>query len=234
MRLLKVSGLDAYYGDFQAIYNVNIDLESGQTVALIGPNGAGKTTLLRSIAGWVSVDRRAIQFDGEFIGGRPANEVVALGVGLVPEGRRLFPSLTVAENLAMGQESGRTGIWTQEKVLEVFPTLRDRLHHLGSELSGGQQQMVAIGRALMSNPRLLLFDEFSLGLAPTVVNDIVHALPEVRAAGISIILVDQDVRRALAMSDYAYCILEGKINLCGPSDTIDFNDIDIVFFGKPS
>lgn len=231
MSLLETRDLNAFYGYFQALFDVSIRLEEGQSVALIGPNGAGKTTLLRSIAGWVNVENDTVWFDGQPIGGRPANSVVSLGIGSVPEGRRLFASLTVEENLLIGRESGREGVWTQDKVLEVFPALRERLHHLGSNLSGGQQQMVAIGRALMSNPRVVLFDELSLGLAPTVVNDIARALPGIQASGVSIIVVEQDVRRALSISDYAYCILEGRINLEGASSGLAFEDIETAFFG---
>ena len=231
MSLLETRDLNAFYGYFQALFDVSIRLEEGQSIALIGPNGAGKTTLLRSIAGWVNVENDTVWFDGQPIGGRPANSVVSLGIGSVPEGRRLFASLTVEENLLIGRESGREGVWTQDKVLEVFPALRERLHHLGSNLSGGQQQMVAIGRALMSNPRVVLFDELSLGLAPTVVNDIARALPGIQASGVSIIVVEQDVRRALSISDYAYCILEGRINLEGASSGLAFEDIETAFFG---
>lgn len=234
MSLLQTNALDAHYGDFQALFDVSITLDEGKTVALIGPNGAGKSTLLRSIAGWVPVAKAAVRYNADDIGGLPANDVVARGIASVPEGRRLFPSLTVAENLLMGCESGRAGRWSQDKVLEVFPALGDRLDHLGSALSGGQQQMVAIGRALMSNPKVILFDELSLGLAPKVVNDIVRALPDIQASGVSIVVVEQDVRRALAISDYAYCILEGRINLQGPSDTLDFADIEAAFFGSPT
>lgn len=231
MSLLQTKDLNAFYDDFQALYDVSISLEEGRTLALIGPNGAGKTTLLRSIAGWVPVERDAVRLDGQAIGGKAANEVVSLGIASIPEGRRLFPSLTVSENLLMGRESGREGVWSQDKVLEVFPSLGDRLNHLGSELSGGQQQMVAIGRALMSNPRVALFDELSLGLAPAVVGSVVRAIPEIQASGVSIIVVEQDVRRAIAISDYAYCILEGRVNLHGPSDELAFEDIEAAFFG---
>ncbi len=229
--LLETRNLDAFYGDFQALYGVDVKLEEGQCVALIGPNGAGKTTLLRSLVGWVPVARETVLLNGQPIGGMGPDKIVSLGIASVPEGRRLFPSLTVDENLLMGTESGRAGPWTLDKVMEVFPALRDRRRHRGSDLSGGQQQMVAIGRALMSNPKVVLFDELSLGLAPTIVNDIARALPLMRDNGISIVLVEQDVRRALAMSDYAYCILEGRINLQGVSADLAFEDIEKAFFG---
>lgn len=229
--LLETRNLDAFYGDFQALYNVDVKLEEGRCVALIGPNGAGKTTLLRSLVGWVPVARDSVLLNGKAIGGMTPDKVVSLGIASVPEGRRLFPSLTVDENLMMGTESGRSGPWTQDRILEIFPALQERRQHRGSDLSGGQQQMVAIGRALMSNPSVILFDELSLGLAPTVVNDIARALPLMRDSGISIVLVEQDVRRALSMSDYAYCILEGRINLHGPSAELQFDDIEKAFFG---
>ncbi|WP_284163439.1 ABC transporter ATP-binding protein [Frigidibacter sp. SD6-1] len=232
MSLLSTHGLDAFYGDFQALYGVNVALEEGQCVALIGPNGAGKTTLLRALMGWVPVAEGMVLFDGHQIGGASPDRTVAMGIASVPEGRRLFPSLTVDENLIMGRESGRRGAWTLDGIYDLFPSLRGRRGHLGSGLSGGQQQMVAIGRALMANPRVLLVDELSLGLAPTVVNDIARALPRIRETGVSIMLVEQDVRRALSLSDYAYCILEGRINLQGPSGELEFGDIEKSFFGE--
>ncbi|MCY4304540.1 MAG: ABC transporter ATP-binding protein [Aestuariivita sp.] len=232
MSFLKISKLNAFYGDFQALFDISICLYEGQKIALIGPNGAGKSTLLRSIAGWLPVPRKAVKYNKRNIGGLPANDVVSLGIASVPEGRRLFPSLSVKENLQMGQESGRKGVWSQDKVMQIFPVLRERLYHLGSELSGGQQQMVAIGRALMSNPRIVLFDELSLGLAPKVVNEIAKAIPDIQKSGVSIIFVEQDVRRALRLSDYVYCILEGRINLQGQSKNITFEDVEAAFWGQ--
>ena len=231
MSLLETRNLDAFYGDFQALYSVSITVEAGAAVAIIGPNGAGKTTLLRSLAGWVPVKPGHVVFDGQVIGGMKANQVVRLGVGSVPEGRRLFKSLTVDENLLMGAESRRSGEWTLERVFEVFPDLKQCRNNLGANLSGGQQQMVAIGRALMSNPRLALFDELSLGLAPAVVNSIQSALPAIKESGIALILVEQDVKRALTMTEHAYCILEGRVTLEGASNALDFSDIEKAFFG---
>lgn len=232
MNLLSTKNLDAFYGDFQALFGVTITLQEGQCVALIGPNGAGKTTLLRALVGWVPVAPSMVNFDGRNIGSAPPDRTVAMGIASVPEGRRLFSTLTVDENLLMGTESGRKGSWTIDRVYDLFPALKERRRHLGSNLSGGQQQMVSIGRALMANPRILLFDELSLGLAPTVVNDIARALPRIRESGVSIMLVEQDVRRALNLSDYAYCILEGRINLQGPSNKLEFGDIERSFFGE--
>ena len=169
--------LDAHYGDFQALFGSRMDVAAGEVVAVIGANGAGKSTLLKCIAGAMPARRDAIVFDGEPIGGLPAHEMVARGIALVPEGRRLFPSLTVEENLLIGGQLGRPGPWTLERVYELFPILRERRAQPSTSLSGGQQQMVAIGRALMSNPRLLLCDEISLGLAPIVIRDIYARLP---------------------------------------------------------
>ncbi len=231
MTLLQTHNLDAYYLDFQALYGVSISLDAGQIVAIIGPNGAGKTTLLRSLAGWVPVERGCVTFDDESIGGFAAEKVVALGIASVPEGRRLFHSLSVEENLLMGQESNRSGDWSTDTVFDLFPVLQGLRKRRGSDLSGGEQQMVAIGRALMANPKVLLFDELSLGLAPTIVGDICRTLPVLRDKGVSMIVVEQDVRRALDLSDYVYCILEGKINLEGESNELAFDDVANAFFG---
>ena len=175
--LLEVRAIDAFYGDFQALFGVSLRVNAGEVVAVIGANGAGKSTLLKSIAGLMRPRRGDILFDGKAIGGAPAFEVVARGIALVPEGRRLFPSLTVEENLMIGGQSRRPGPWTLDRVYELFPVLAERRHLPAPSLSGGQQQMAAIGRALMSNPRLLLCDEISLGLAPIVVRDIYARLP---------------------------------------------------------
>src|SRR5436190_10791014 len=207
-RLLDVRALDAHYGDFQALFGVWMGVATGEVVAVIGANGAGKSTLLKSIAGAMPSRRDAVRFEGEPIGDLPAHAVVARGIALVPEGRRLFPSLTVEENLRIGGQLGRPGPWNVDRVYGLFPILAERRHQPSTSLSGGQQQMVAIGRALMSNPRLLLCDEISLGLAPIVIKDIYAQLPRITGTGMSAILVEQDVTRALAAAAQFLCLIE--------------------------
>ena len=226
--LLEVRALDAHYGDFQALFGVSIKVEAGQVVAVIGANGAGKSTLLQSIAGLIRARRDAIVFEGTTVGDEPAHVMVARGIALVPEGRRLFPSLTVEENLLIGGQLARNGPWNLDRVYALFPVLSERRNQPSTSLSGGQQQMVAIGRALMSNPKLLLCDEISLGLAPIVVRDIYSRLPAVVADGLSLIIVEQDIVQALAASDHVYCLQEGRVRLEGASLTLD--DIAAAYF----
>ena len=207
--------LDARYGDFQALFGVSMSVDAGQVVAVIGANGAGKSTLLKCIAGLMPSRRDAILFDGEPIGDLPAHAVVAHGIALVPEGRRLFPSLSVEENLLIGGQLRRPGPWSLQRVYDLFPMLAERRHQPSTSLSGGQQQMVAIGRALMSNPRLLLCDEISLGLAPIVVRDIYARLPAIVVEGISLVIVEQDIVQALKVASHVYCLQEGRVALEG-------------------
>ena len=182
MSLLETHALTAHYGDFQALFGVDVQLAAGETIAIIGANGAGKTTLMRSIAGVLRNAPDMVRFDAKSIGARPADEILGLGIAMVPEGRKLFPSLSVEENLLIGAHSRKVkGHWTLETVYGLFPILREKRDVPGTSLSGGQQQMVAIGRALMSNPRVLLCDEISLGLAPVVIRDIYKALPQSKA-----------------------------------------------------
>src|SRR5207249_8371868 len=192
MTLLEVQALDAFYGDFQALFGVTVHVEAGETVALIGANGAGKTTFLKCLVGLIDSRRGQIRFAGEPIVGEPAERISRLGLSLVPEGRLLFPSLNVEENLMMGALNRRPGAWTLARVYELFPVLGERRRQRPDQLSGGQQHMVAIGRALMSNPKLLLCDEISLGLAPLVVDQIYESLGSIRAEGASIVLVEQE------------------------------------------
>ena len=232
MALLETRSLTASYGDFQALFGVDVRLEEGQTVAIIGANGAGKTTLMRSISGVLRNALDQISFDGRPIGGLSAPDVVALGVAMVPEGRKLFPSLTVEENLLIGRY-GRAveGFWSLETIYEMFPILKERRNNPGTALSGGQQQMVAIGRALMSNPRVLLCDELSLGLAPVVIKDIYAAFPKIKASGASIIIVEQDIGQALKVADQVYCMMEGRITLSGKPSEISREQIHAAYFG---
>jgi branched-chain amino acid transport system ATP-binding protein len=229
--LLSVRDLTAFYGDFQALFGISLDVAAREIVAIIGANGAGKSTFLRSLVGLNTARRDTVQFDGEPIGGRPTHDIVALGVALVPEGRRIFPSLTVEENLLIGSHRARAGRWSLARVYELFPALADRRRTAGPALSGGQQQMLAIGRALMSNPRLLLLDELSLGLAPIVVNDIYQRLPSIVGEGATTVIVEQDVGRALALCDRLYCFQEGRIALTGRPGQLTRAQISAAYFG---
>jgi branched-chain amino acid transport system ATP-binding protein len=229
--LLEVRAVDAFYGDFQALFGVSLRVNAGEVVAVIGANGAGKSTLLKTIAGLMSQRGGDILFDGAPVGTTPAFELVKRGIALVPEGRRLFPSLTVEENLLIGGQTGRPGPWTLDRIYELFPLLAERRHLLSPALSGGQQQMAAIGRALMSNPRLLLCDEISLGLAPIVVRDIYTRLPNIVADGLSLIIVEQDIAQALKAAGQVYCLQEGRIALQGRSRELTRESISAAYFG---
>ena len=229
--LLSVRELDAFYGDFQALFGVSLTVGAGEVVAVIGANGAGKSTLLKSIAGLISSRREAIMFDGEPIGNLPAYAVVGLGIALVPEGRRLFPSLSVEENLLIGGQLGRPGPWTLRRIYELFPILAERRGVPSTSLSGGQQQMVAIGRALMSNPKLLLCDEISLGLAPIVVREVYARLPSIVQEGCSLVIVEQDIVQALAAADRVYCLQEGRVALSGEAASLTRDAISAAYFG---
>ena len=229
--LLDVRALDAWYGDFQALFGVSIEVAAGEVIAIIGANGAGKSTLLKCIAGAIASRRDAIRFGGEPIGNEPAHAVVARGIALVPEGRRLFPSLSVEENLLIGGQLGRAGPWSLARIYELFPVLAERRNDPSTSLSGGQQQMVAIGRALMSNPRLLLCDEISLGLAPIVVREVYARLPSIVAQGSSLIIVEQDIVRALEAAARVYCLQEGRVALAGAAGTLTREAISAAYFG---
>jgi branched-chain amino acid transport system ATP-binding protein len=229
--LLAVRALDAYYHDFQALFGVSLAVAPGEVVAVIGANGAGKSTLLKCIAGAIKSRRDAIVLGGEPIGGLPAHAVVARGIALVPEGRRLFPSLSLEENLLIGGQLGRPGPWSLARIYELFPALAERRHVASTALSGGQQQMVAIGRALMSNPRLLLCDEISLGLAPIVVRDLYARLPSIVAEGISLVIVEQDIVQALNAAKEVFCLQEGRVALAGRCATLSRAAIAAAYFG---
>jgi len=229
--LLEVRALDAFYADFQALFGVLLTVALGEVVAVIGANGAGKSTLLNSIAGMIRSRRDAIRFKGVPIGDQPAHAVVARGIALVPEGRRLFPSLSVEENLLIGAQLGRPGPWNLNRVYELFPVLAERRNLPSTALSGGQQQMVAIARALMSNPKLLLCDEISLGLAPIVIREIYDRLPSIVAQGCSLIIVEQDIVQALSAARHVYCLQEGRVALTGPATTLTREAISAAYFG---
>jgi branched-chain amino acid transport system ATP-binding protein len=229
--LLEARALTAFYGDFQALFDIDFRIERNETVAIIGSNGAGKSTLLKSITGLVRTKAEAIYFDGEAIGGKPAYRIVAQGISMVPEGRRLFPSLSVEENLAIGAYSKRRGPWNLEAVYAVFPMLKEKRSVPATALSGGQQQMVAIGRALMANPRLLLCDEISLGLAPVIIKEIYAQLERISAQGTTLLIVEQDIKRAMAVSDRVYCIREGRVVLDGRTRDLGREKITKAYFG---
>ena len=229
--LLEVRALDAHYGDFQALFGVSLDVAPGEVVAVIGANGAGKSTLLKCIAGAIRSRRDAIRFEDQAIGDQPAHAVVARGIALVPEGRRLFPSLSVEENLIIGGQLGRGGPWSLARIYELFPVLAERRHLPSTSLSGGQQQMVAIGRALMSNPKLLLCDEISLGLAPIVIREVYARLPAIVAEGCSLIIVEQDIVQALKAAARVYCLQEGRVALTGAAASLTREAISAAYFG---
>jgi branched-chain amino acid transport system ATP-binding protein len=232
--VLQIRSLDAFYGDFQALFSLDLEVASDGVIAIIGANGAGKSTLMRSISGMLQNRPDSILYQGEPIGGLRADQVAGKGIALVPEGRQLFPSLSVEENLIIGGRMRRPGPWSLEAVYDLFPILQERRHQASTSLSGGQQQMVAIGRALMANPSLLMFDEISLGLAPVIIRQIYEVLPKIIATGMSAIIVEQDISKALEVSSHVYCLQEGRVSLSGRSDVITREQISEAYFGARS
>ncbi|CDX59794.1 leucine/isoleucine/valine transporter subunit; ATP-binding component of ABC superfamily [Mesorhizobium plurifarium] len=231
MSLLSVEDLVVRHGLLQAVRGVSFDVARGETLALVGANGAGKTTLLRAIAGAHQAASGRVTFDGADLSGVPSHERVRKGIALVPEGRRLFVQMTVEENLLLGRSAGRAGDWSVERVLETFPNLKPRRHAKAGHLSGGEQQATAIGRALMSNPDLLLLDEVSLGLSPLIVDRVYASLQGLISSGTTIILVEQDLNRALSVSNRVICMLEGRIALAGDSKTVSRDEVTKAYFG---
>jgi branched-chain amino acid transport system ATP-binding protein len=231
MSLLRTRQLSAFYGDFQALFGIDLTVEQGETIAIIGANGAGKTTFLRAVAGALRNAPEMVEFDGKPIGDRTPHEIVQLGIAMVPEGRKLFQSLTVEENILVGGHCGRPGPWTLERVYDLFPMLRELRRLPAPDLSGGQQQMTAVGRALMSNPRLLLCDELSLGLAPVIIRDIYDCLGRITAEGTTVVMVEQDINRALDASSRFYCFQEGRLALTAPTENFDRSAITAAYFG---
>jgi len=229
--LLQVDRLDAFYGDFQALFGVSLRIAAGEIAAVIGANGAGKSTLLKSIVGWMKARPDAVVFQGRPIGGEPANKVTAAGIALVPEGRRLFASLSVEENLIIGGQLKRPGPWNLERVYKLFPVLAEKKHNPATSLSGGQQQMVAIGRALMSNPSLLLCDEISLGLAPIIVKEIYANMMTIMGEGMAAIIVEQDIGTALRVAGHICCLQVGRVAREGTSASLTRQDISDAYFG---
>jgi branched-chain amino acid transport system ATP-binding protein len=233
--MLETRGLTANYGQFRALFGVDISVAAGECVAIIGANGAGKSTLMRSITGVIGNEPGMVLHRGEPIGALSSAQIMKRGIAMVPEGRRLFPSLTVEENLLVGGQARKVpGPWNLDAVYDLFPILRERRKSPGTALSGGQQQIVAIGRALMSNPELLLCDEISLGLAPVVIRDIYAALPRIRESGAAIVLVEQDIGKALAVADRVYCMMEGRVTLAARTAEVTREDIHSAYFGVAS
>lgn len=231
MSLLTIEKLECRHGLLQAVRGVSFTVARGETVALVGANGAGKTTLLRTIAGAHPASGGRVLLDGRDITAVPAHKRVGLGVALVPEGRRLFAHLTVEENLLLARSAGRPGRWTVDAVMEAFPNLVKRRHHKAGLLSGGEQQATAIGRALMTNPDVLLLDEVSLGLSPLVVDRVYEQLQGLIAAGTTIVLVEQDLNRAMRVADRVLCMLEGAVVLEGAARDLTRDAITEAYFG---
>ena len=229
--LLETRGLTAFYGDAQALFGIDFRLDAGEVVAIIGANGAGKSTFLKALTGLVRVDPDSVRFDGRPIGSLAPGQIVRRGLAMVPEGRRLFPSLSVAENLLMGATAARGGPWNLGRLYRMFPILEQKRKSPATALSGGQQQMVAIGRALMSNPSVLLCDELSLGLAPIVIKEIYDAMPAIAAEGMSLVIVEQDVGVAQRVAQRVYCFQEGRVSLHGRSGELGREQISAAYFG---
>jgi len=232
MALLETRNLTVHYGDFQALFGVDMRLEEGETVAVIGANGAGKSSFMKALAGLNKARSDAILLEGRPVGGTPAYRMVKLGIALVPEGRRLFPSLSVEENLLIGANGAAVDRgWNLDAIYSIFPILKERRRQRATTMSGGQQQMVAIGRALMSNPRVLLCDEISLGLAPTIIKDVYAAIKQIRGRGTTVLLVEQDLNAALGAADRVYCFMEGRVTLEGRPGELTREAIHDAYFG---
>ena len=231
--ILQTKGLTASYGQFKALFGIDLHVAPGECVAIIGANGAGKSTLMRSITGILRNAPEMILHRGTPIGALAPDQVMQRGIAMVPEGRRLFPSLSVEENLLIGGQMRKgSGRWSLAEIYALFPILKDRRHSPGTALSGGQQQMVAIGRALMSNPEVLLCDEISLGLAPVVIRDIYAALPAIRDTGAAVVIVEQDIGRALSVADRVYCLMEGQVTLTAPAKEVTRAAVHAAYFGQ--
>lgn len=231
--LLQTNRLQLFYGDFQALFGVDVAIREGETVAIIGSNGAGKSSFLNALAGLAGSRADQILLDGRPVGGMPAYDMVKLGIALVPEGRKLFPSLTVEDNLLMGAQGAAVDRgWNLSSVYQMFPLLKERRKQLAPTLSGGQQQMVAIGRALMSNPRVLLCDEISLGLSPAVVKDVYEAIGEIKRRETTVLIVEQDLSASMKAADRIYCFMEGRVTLEGRPADLSRDAIQRAYFGS--
>ena len=229
--LLQAQALEAFYGDAQALFGIDFQLDAGELVAIIGANGAGKSTFLKCLTGLVRVQTDSVRWKGKPVGGMAPGKIVREGLAMVPEGRRLFASLSVEENLLMGARAQRKGPWNLDRLYRMFPILGEKRSLASTSLSGGQQQMVAIGRALMSNPEVLLCDELSLGLAPIVIREIYSAMPAITAEGMTVVIVEQDVTMARRVSQRLYCFQEGRVSLHGASGDLTREQISLAYFG---
>jgi branched-chain amino acid transport system ATP-binding protein len=229
--LLEVSDLVVHHGQLRALDAISLRVFPGEVYAIIGANGAGKSTLLRTIAGLHHPTAGSVRFDGTDVTGLRPERRVTRGIVMVPEGRRLFESLSVEENLLVGATYARQGPWNIERVYETFDWMRERRKQLAAQLSGGEQQTVAIGRALVANPRVLLLDELSLGLAPVVVQRIYGMLPQVLATGLTVLLVEQDVSQALRVASHIQCLLEGRTTLEGRPAGVTADQVEAAYFG---
>ena len=231
MSILALERLEVRHGLLSAVRDLDLELAEGETLALVGANGAGKSSLLRTIAGAHRPASGKVIYGGRDISRVSGHKRVPMGIALVPEGRRLFPSLTVEENLLVAGRNGRKGPWNVDAVIDAFPMLRERRRSRAQNLSGGEQQATAIGRALMTNPRLLLLDEVSLGLAPVAVEDVYRSLRQVIAGGTTVILVEQDLGRALNVATRVVCMLEGRIVLAAPAKDVTRETVTDAYFG---
>jgi len=231
MSALTINSLNLHHGLLHAVRDLTLSVSSGEVVALVGANGAGKTTLLRAIAGSHQPTSGTISLDGVDITYVPGHRRVGMGIALVPEGRRLFAQMTVEENLLLGRMAGRAGSWSVERVLEVFPNLKARRNAKAGTLSGGEQQATAIGRALMSNPSVLLLDEVSLGLSPLAVDRVYESLSDLMRSGTTIVLVEQDLNRALRVAQRVACMLEGRVVLEAPAEGLSRERVTGAYFG---
>jgi branched-chain amino acid transport system ATP-binding protein len=230
--LLEVAGLDVFYGDFQALFGVSMSVTRGGAIALVGANGAGKTTLLRTIAGAQAPASGSVRYDGSDITAAPPHRRISRGIALVPEGRKLFPSLTVEENIQVGAAAAASGAWPLDRIYGAFPMIARRRRQRAFTLSGGEQQAVAIARALASGPSLLLLDEISLGLAPLVVGELYETLAGLRSAGATLVIVEQDLRRAMDACDHLICLLEGRVALSAPVAGVSRDEVVAAYFGE--
>jgi branched-chain amino acid transport system ATP-binding protein len=230
--LLDIEGLEVFYGDFQALFGVSMSVPRSGATALVGANGAGKTTLLRAIAGAQSCASGTVSYDGADITAAPPHRRISRGIALVPEGRKLFPSLTVEENIQVGAAAAASAQWPLQRIYDTFPMIAQRRRQRASTLSGGEQQAVAIARALAAGPSLLLLDEISLGLAPVVVEGLYETLSGLRSAGATIVLVEQDLRRAMDACDDLVCLLEGRDALAAPVADVTRDQVVAAYFGE--
>jgi branched-chain amino acid transport system ATP-binding protein len=230
--ILEVSGLDVFYGDFQALFGVSLSVTRGCATALVGANGAGKTTLLRTIAGAQPAAAGSVRYDGADVTAAPPYRRISRGIALVPEGRRLFPSLTVEENIQVGAAAAASASWPLERIYDAFPMIARRRRQRASTLSGGEQQAVAIARALAAGPSLLLLDEISLGLAPVVVEGLYETLSGLRSAGATLVIVEQDLRRAMDACDNVVCLLEGRVALAAAAADVTSDQVVAAYFGE--